>query len=51
MSPLEQALAHEERNGVGGPWDPIALVRPELAATAERYLTQLSVSAGRSSSK
>ena len=35
---------HEERDGVGGPWDPIALVRPELAATAERYLTQLSVS-------
>jgi integrase len=44
VSALEQLVAQEKGDGVEGPWGPIAVVRPQLAATADRYLTQLSVS-------
>ena len=44
MSALEQAVAHEEDDAREDPWGPIVTARPQLAATAHRYLTQLSVS-------
>ncbi len=44
MSALAEAMAPREPDALVGPWGPVVLARPQMAATADRYLKQLSVS-------
>ena len=44
VSALAEAVAQREPGALIGPWGPVLLARPQMAATADRYLAQLSVS-------
>jgi site-specific recombinase XerD len=44
VSALAEAVAQREPDALIGPWGPVVLARPQMAATADRYLSQLSVS-------
>ena len=44
MSALAESVVQREPDALVGPWGPVVLARPQMAATTERYLAQLSVS-------